>query len=60
MVIEVKGNYLIKLEYRGTDFEGWQIQTKGRTVQGILSDCISRFTRQKINLIGAGRTDALV
>ena len=51
-------NYLIKLEYRGTDFEGWQIQAKGRTVQGMVSDCISRFARQKVNLIGAGRTDS--
>ncbi|UCC80586.1 MAG: tRNA pseudouridine(38-40) synthase TruA [Candidatus Zixiibacteriota bacterium] len=54
----MKKNFLMKLEYRGTDFEGWQIQAKGRTVQGILSDCLSKFAKERINLIGAGRTDS--
>jgi len=51
-------NFLLKLEYRGTNFEGWQIQAKGRTVQGVLRDCLSKFTKEKINLVGAGRTDS--
>ncbi len=58
MAFEVRRNFLLKLEYSGTNFEGWQIQTRGRTVQGILSDCLSKFTKGKINLIGAGRTDS--
>lgn len=58
MAFEVKRNFLLKLEYRGTDFEGWQIQAKGRTVQGILSDRLTKFIKERINLIGAGRTDS--
>jgi len=54
----MKKNFLLKLEYCGTNFEGWQIQAKGRTVQGVLRDCLSKFTKEKINLIGAGRTDS--
>jgi tRNA pseudouridine38-40 synthase len=54
----MRRNFLLKLEYCGTKFEGWQIQARGRTVQGVLSDCLSKFTREKINLVGAGRTDS--
>lgn len=54
----MKRNFLLKIEYCGTKFEGWQIQARGRTVQGVLRDCLSRFTREKINLVGAGRTDS--
>lgn len=48
----------MKLEYRGTDFNGWQIQAKGRTVQGVLSECLSRFLKEDIVPIGSGRTDS--
>jgi len=54
----MRRNFLLKIEYRGTDFQGWQIQAGGRTVQGVLRDCLSRFTGEKINLVGAGRTDS--
>jgi tRNA pseudouridine38-40 synthase len=51
-------NILLKIEYKGTRFEGWQIQLKGRTVQGLLNDKIAKFTSEIPNLIGAGRTDS--
>lgn len=54
----MKRNLLLKIEYAGTEFEGWQIQAKGRTVQGILRECLSKLTREKINPIGSGRTDS--
>jgi len=51
-------NILLKIEYNGARFEGWQTQVKGRTVQGLLTGKIAKFTSEKPNLIGAGRTDS--
>jgi tRNA pseudouridine38-40 synthase len=51
-------NILLRLEYRGTDFSGWQIQAKGRTVQGVLAENLSRFLREDIIPLGSGRTDS--
>ena len=49
--------YQILIEYVGTNFRGWQIQKKGKTVQGILQDKISKFLKEKIIVYGAGRLD---
>ncbi len=49
--------YQILIEYVGTNFRGWQIQKKGKTIQGILQDKISKLLGEKIILIGSGRTD---
>lgn len=46
------------IEYDGTDFAGWQIQPNARTVQAELETALSSLYHQKINLIGAGRTDS--
>jgi tRNA pseudouridine38-40 synthase len=45
------------IEYDGTDFEGFQIQTGKRTVQGELERALHRITGEVIRVIGAGRTD---
>lgn len=50
--------YKVTVEYDGTNFLGWQIQPGKRTVQAVLKDAIEKYTRQRIRLIGAGRTDA--
>ena len=52
--------YQIVLEYVGTNFKGWQIQKKGKTVQGTTQNIISKLLTQKIKLHGSGRTDAQV
>ena len=49
--------YQILIEYVGTNFRGWQIQTKGKTIQGLLQDKISKLLKEKIILFGAGRLD---
>lgn len=46
------------IEYDGTSFIGWQIQKKGRTIQGELQKALEKLLKEKINLIGAGRTDS--
>ena len=47
--------YQILIEYVGTNFRGWQIQTKGKTIQGLIQERISKLLKEKIILFGAGR-----
>ena len=49
--------YQILIEYVGTNFRGWQVQTKGKTIQGLMQDKISKLLKEKITLYGAGRLD---
>ena len=49
--------YQLLIEYVGTDFRGWQIQKKSKTIQGIIQDNISKILKEKIILLGSGRTD---
>ena len=51
-------NYKLSVSYDGTDFHGWQRQPDKRTIQGVLEDSLTNIARKKINVIGAGRTDA--
>ena len=51
-------NYLISITYDGTDYFGWQRQKDKRTIQGQIEDALKNIFGEKINVIGAGRTDA--
>lgn len=52
-------NYRLLIQYDGTRYAGWQRQTMTReTIQGKLEDVLGRMTGEKIEIIGAGRTDA--
>ena len=46
------------VEYDGTDFSGWQRQDGQRTVQGTLEDGVHQLLGERIEVRGAGRTDA--
>ena len=50
--------YQILIEYVGTHFIGWQIQLKGQSVQKLIQNKISKLLKEKINLVGSGRTDS--
>ena len=50
--------YQIKVEYDGTNFVGWQYQKNGLSIQEILQKAIFQFSREKVTVTGAGRTDA--
>ena len=50
--------YQILIEYVGTNFKGWQIQKKGATIQGVIQENLSNLLKEKITLIGSGRTDS--
>ena len=50
-------NYLIKIEYDGTNFVGWQYQKNGISVQENIEKALKKIFRYKIRINGAGRTD---
>ena len=49
--------YQILIEYVGTNFRGWQVQKKGKTIQGLIQENISKLLKEKVILLGSGRTD---
>lgn len=51
-------NIKLTIEYDGGAYHGWQIQPGLRTIQGVMREQIAQITQKKVNLIGAGRTDA--
>ena len=50
-------NYLIEIEYEGTNFVGWQSQKNGKSVQDTIENVLKRIFKNKVRIIGAGRTD---
>jgi tRNA pseudouridine38-40 synthase len=46
------------VQYDGTNYKGWQVQKRGRTIQGELEQAVSAVTQEEICIIGASRTDA--
>jgi len=44
--------------YDGTDFLGFQLQSNGRTVQGVLESALAQATQASVRVIGSGRTDS--
>jgi len=49
--------YFIHLGYKGTNYNGWQIQPGVATVQETLNKSLSVLLREEIYTVGAGRTD---
>jgi len=50
--------YQILIEYVGTKFIGWQLQKKGNSIQGLIQKKLSKILKEKITLVGSGRTDS--
>jgi tRNA pseudouridine38-40 synthase len=51
--------YKLTIEYKGTNFIGWQKQTNNsNSIQQIIETAISKLTGENVDLIGSGRTDA--
>mgnify|MGYP000898485869 CR=1 FL=1 len=50
-------NYLIKIEYDGTKFVGWQSQKNGKSIQDTIEIALKKILKKNTKIIGAGRTD---
>lgn len=50
--------YFIQFSYFGKAYHGWQYQPNAVTVQEVLEQALSTLLKEKIALMGAGRTDA--
>ncbi len=51
-------NYKLTIQYDGTNYAGWQIQSNAVTIQQKITEAIEVITKEKVNLIGSGRTDS--
>lgn len=49
---------LLTVSYDGTDFNGYQVQPNGRTVEETLNGAIKKLTRENVKSIASGRTDS--
>ena len=54
----MKFNYNLIIEYDGTKFIVWQSQKKGNSVQTEIQKTLKKLLKDKIKLIGSGRTDS--
>ena len=50
-------NYLLRIEYDGTKFVGWQYQKNGISIQEKIEKALKKFFNSKIRISAAGRTD---
>ena len=50
--------FFIELSYEGTNYHGWQVQPNANTVQAEINKALSLILNSKIEVTGAGRTDA--
>lgn len=50
--------YFITFSYQGSSYHGWQRQPDASSVQQTLEEAFELFLKEKVELVGAGRTDA--
>ena len=50
--------FFIELSYKGTNYHGWQVQANANSVQAEINNALSTLLNIKIEVVGAGRTDA--
>lgn len=48
----------LTVAYDGTNYHGWQVQNNGITIESELNRCLSALFGERIQVIGASRTDA--
>ncbi len=51
-------NIFLKLQYDGTNYNGWQTQNNAVAIQDVVENALSSLLNSDIELIGCSRTDA--
>lgn len=51
-------NIKLTIEYDGKSYNGWQKQPSKPNIQGEIERAIYNITKEEVDLIGSGRTDA--
>lgn len=51
-------NILLKIQYDGSKYSGWQRQTNAVTIQGTIEEAIEKLCGKYIETIGCSRTDS--
>lgn len=49
--------YFFEISYNGTNYHGWQNQLNAIGVQQIVENALSKLLREKVEIVGSGRTD---
>lgn len=52
--------YKCTVSYIGANYEGWQTQKKGTSIQEKIEEALFKITNEEIIIVGSGRTDAKV
>lgn len=50
--------YFLELQYKGTNYSGWQRQNNANSIQAQLEQALSVLLKQHVRITGSGRTDA--
>ena len=50
--------YFFEIAYHGAHYHGWQNQSNALGVQQVVESALSSLLREKIDIVGSGRTDA--
>lgn len=53
-----KQRWWVNCSYLGTAYHGWQIQPDKKSVQGVLENTLSKVLKERVYVIGCGRTDS--
>lgn len=48
----------LTVAYVGTRYQGWQVQARGMTIQGVLEEKLARICEEPVRVHGSGRTDS--
>lgn len=56
--MDLRRNIRLLLEYDGSRYHGWQRQKGDLSIQQVIEEALECLTREKLPLIGSGRTDA--
>ncbi len=51
-------NIKLTISYDGSEYHGWQIQPRLKTIQGVLTEAIENLVGSKVRVFGTSRTDA--